>query len=475
MKRAFSWVLVITFLLSVCVASSTVEAVTYQDSGVDRPTYVITADYDENEDRVRGHYSLTLPQRFQKEKELYFHLYPNAFRDWKWGSDAKPKKAGYLKVSTVKVNGKKVKTEEKGTLLKVINESTKALPQVKVEMEYELKIPQGGTRLNTVDGTAFLAQWYPMLAVKDKQGWHTDEYTTTGDPFFSEISDFAVTFTLPKGYSVITTANDRSAENPRNKVKVKQERVRDFAAMISKDYEVITGKSGQTEVNLWYLKGMEHVSQTLHDTAVCSMDYFSQTFGTYPYEEVDVILGETGLGIAGMEYPGLVTSIPELPTKDGKKAAHSVVAHELAHQWWYGVVGNDQVHEPWLDEGITTFSEFLFMKEKMNEDERQLLQRAAERTEDIHDKIGITSVEPVDKYPDPIYGLMVYIRPAAMMWSLADEIGMKKVKKILHTYYDQYQFKTASTEDFIRVASEVAGKDLNAFFAEWLYFEEQGV
>jgi aminopeptidase N len=182
------------------------------------------------------------------------------------------------------------------------------------------------------------------------------------------------------------------------------------------------------------------------------------------------VLGETGFGIAGMEYPGLITSIPTMATEKGIQPAVSVVAHELAHQWWYGVVGNNQAKEPWLDEGLTTFSEFLFMKEKMKSNEQEFLRRATQKTNEIHQAAGITCVDTLYSYPDMVYGLMVYIRPAAMMFELMDEIGRENVLKIMRTYYEQYQFKTATTQDFIRVANRTAGKDLTPFFHKWLYF-----
>ena len=289
-------------------------------------------------------------------------------------------------------------------------------------MDYELKLPKGGTRLNQFKNTAFLAQWYPMLAVKDKEGWHTDPYTTTGDPFYSRISDFEVTFEVPEGYRLITTASDYR-EPVMKPVTLKQERVRDFAAVISKDYEPVEGKAGDIQVNLWYLKGMEEVAQELHDAAVSGMEFFSQHFGPYPYDEVDVVLGETGYGIAGMEYPGLVTSVDKIPTRQGERPAVNVVAHELAHQWWYAVVGNNQVKEPWLDEGLTTFSEFLFMKEKMGEDERGCWsKRRKELTKFIRRK-GLPPLSPFTSIPILSTAMMVYTRPAAMMWALMDELG----------------------------------------------------
>ncbi len=135
------------------------------------------------------------------------------------------------------------------------------------------------------------------------------------------------------------------------------------------------------------------MAPTLHDAAISSMKYFSEKFGPIPTREIDVVLGETGHGIAGMEYPGLVTSIPYVPTRDGQNQKSMWLPMNSAHQWWYGIVGNNQVKEPWLDEGLTTFSEMLFMAKQMGEDEQELLKWVVERSEEIFER-GITSGSP---------------------------------------------------------------------------------
>lgn len=440
-----------------------------------RPHYAITAKYDKKYEEVRGHITVTLSTvRHEPQKEVYFHLYPNAFKNWIYTKESKPTSPGYLNVSRVKVNGTSVKEVISGTMMKVLLPKPIIQGQSsKIEMNYTLHLPQGGTRLNQFKNTAFLAQWYPMLVVKDKEGWHKDPYTTVGDPFYTVMSDFDVTFGVPKGYNVISTGHDVKQDWDRstNQVRITQENVRDFAAVLTRDYKVTRGNAGDVEVNLWYVQGMEDVSKPLLNAAVSGMNYFSQHFGKYPYKEVDVVLGETGYGIAGMEYPGLVTSVCKVPSRLGTVPAVNVVVHELAHQWWYGVVGNNQVKEPWLDEGLTTFSEFLYMQEKMKQDERELLQRAALKTDEIYQKTGLSSGEALYKYPDEIYGLMVYIRPAAMMYNLIEKIGREKVLEILKTYYQQYQFKVATSKDFFQVASKVAGQDLTPFFQKWVYFK----
>ncbi|SDW13457.1 Peptidase family M1 [Marininema mesophilum] len=475
MRRFVSLMIVITLVIGMMPITQRAIAA---EKGLakERPSYTIDAKYDDQQQMVTGHMSLKLPANHKgKLDELVFRLYPNAFRNWKWGAKSRPSAPGWLKVDHVRVNGARAETKTKETVLHVsLPKPLASGKTAEVTMDYQLKMPKGGTRLNVYGNTAFLAQWYPMLAVKDAAGWHDEPYTTTGDPFYTQMSDFNITFRVPQGYHLITSGRD-IAEDAKGPITIKRDNVRDFAAVISKDYERVQGKSEQgVNVNLWYLKGMEDVSQELHDAAVSAMDFFGKYFGKYPYEEVDVVLGETGYGIAGMEYPGLVTSVAKIPTKKGESPAINVVAHELAHQWWYGVVGNDQVKEPWLDEGLTTFSEFLFMHDQMGENEREFLTKVAERSDEVYKAKGVTSVESLDKYSDPIYALMVYARPAAMMWALMDKLGRDKVMKILSTYYDHYQFRTATTHDFIQTANKVAGKDLTDFFNRWLYFKGAG-
>ncbi|WP_044642396.1 M1 family metallopeptidase [Risungbinella massiliensis] len=437
-----------------------------------RPKYEIQAKYDASKQTVSGHMVVTIPEmRLFPQKEAFFQLYPNVFKDWKYEKESKPEKPGYLNVKNVQVDGVTVKENVKETILQVpFGKEVPIGKTARIEMDYELVLPKGGTRLNTYENTAFLAQWYPMLVVQDKEGWHNDPYTTVGDPFYTQMSDFEVSFDLPAGYQVISSAKDQAS--PAEKMVLKQDNVRDFVAVLTKDYQVIRGKSGKTDVNLWYLKGMEKESKPLHEAALSSMKFFGERFGEYPYEEVDVVLGETGFGIAGMEYPGLITSIAKMPTMTGETPAISVVAHELAHQWWYGVVGSNQAKEPWLDEGLTTFSEHLFMQKQMKEDDRDWLKKASDKTDEIHKAVGIHSAQKLYDYPNEIYGIMVYIRPAAMMYQLMDDIGEEKVMEILKTYYERYQFQTATSQDFFKVANEVSGKDLKPFFDKWLYFKD---
>lgn len=445
----------------------------YRDvsSEKERTNYEIDAHYDEQTQKVTGTLHVQIPNHdTESRQELYFHLFPNAFRDWEYNEAAAPKKKGSIDVSNVTINGKAVKPFIQKTLMKLdLPELLPVGKKAEVVMDFTLQMPQGAMRLNYVDQTAFLAQWYPMLAAYDEQGWHTDPYTTVGDPFYSHLADFTVSLSVPKGYRVISTADDSEKLTP--SVKLSQKNVRDFAVVITKDYNVKSGTVDGTEVNVWYQEQMDDVIDELFAAAKNGLSFFNDKFGKYPYAEIDVVLGETGYGIAGMEYPGLITSLDRLVTRDGEQAAVNVVVHELAHQWWYGIVGNNQPQEPWLDEGLTTFSESLFMSEVEGIPQKEIYERVAVNSDKVHEQKGLTVVEPLYAYPEQLYGLMVYARPAAMLWNLSEEIGQEQVVRIMRNYFDRYRYKTASTEDFIQTAIDTSGEDLRPFFDKWLYFK----
>lgn len=487
MTKRFFWgpvgVLVIVFAVTVFVVSSSFaersaigaasDKVQYESvtKSNERPAYRITARFDEKTGLLSGQMRVQVPNISSKRwSSIYFNLYPNAFRDWEFHEAAAPTKEGYIDVSDVKVNGVPVQPFIHKTVMKVnLPEPLPGRKRARVDMNFTLQLPRGGMRLNYVENTAFLAQWYPMLAQYDEEGWHKNPYTTVGDPFYSGMADFQVVFHVPRGYRVISSADDRN-NRTEGVVTLSQQNVRDFAAVLTQDYKAKTVHVDGTAVNVWYRDAMADVTDELLRAATKGLRFFNEKFGQYSYAEIDVVLGETGRGIAGMEYPGLVTSVDRISTRYGEEPAVSVVVHELAHQWWYGMVGNNQAKEPWLDEGLTTFSESLFMSEVMGRPEREMYKQAAASSEQIHEKKGLTAVQMLYDYPEQLYGLMVYARPAAMLWDLTDRIGQDNVIRILQTYFRKYKNRIATTKDFIRVAEAVTGSDLRPFFNKWLYF-----
>ncbi len=438
-------------------------------------TYTFHITYHEDERMITGRMNVKVPNQSNTQlEELYFHLYPNAFMNWKWDGDSKPKTKGYIKIHKVMVNNFEVFPHQRKTLLKInLPAPLKTNEVANIDMDFSLKIPTDGLRLTHFNKTTFLAQWYPMLAVYDEKGWHLDPYSTVGDPFFSDIANYKVHLTLPSNYFTVSTAIDPpSRQENKNVIFLSQEKVRDFAIMITKEYEKLSVRSNHSiKINLYYLEEQQEVAGLLIGIASEAMDFFGDSFGDYPMKEIDIILANSGNGIAGMEYPGLVTSNSYIGGYHRVAPAYNVVAHELAHQWWYSTVGNDQIHEPWLDEGLTSFSEYLFLEQILNEkDIDNLMEKNKLYTEQIADKNKISVLDSIYSYGG-YYAPFVYGRPAAMLWELKKEYGIPIVKKILRNYYDKFKYKIATTEDFIQIVNTVIGKDMTPFFKAWLIID----
>jgi aminopeptidase N len=175
-----------------------------------------------------------------------------------------------------------------------------------------------------------------------------------------------------------------------------------------------------------------------------------------------------------MEYPGL-TYIAEDYFSESKTltSLESMIAHETAHQWWYGVVGNNEVDEAWLDESFATYSKRIYFEMRYGEStgkdfyDKNIMGKYKSKRSSIKGKETI-----LRKLPEFVgwsdYGPLAYEKGAVMLQNIRDEVGDKKFFEILRTYFDKYKFKNADTEAFINVVERSTGKDWDAFFDKWL-------
>ena len=132
--------------------------------------------------------------------------------------------------------------------------------------------------------------------------------------------------------------------------------MRNVALILGEDFALANRVVEDVVVNSYFYPEHEQGGGMALEVAVDAMATFTDLFGAYPYVELDVV--ETPNRLGGMEYPGLV--VIEDGRYPGLARLEWLVAHEVAHQWWFGVVGNDQIDEPWLDEALTQYSTMLY-------------------------------------------------------------------------------------------------------------------
>lgn len=154
-----------------------------------------------------------------------------------------------------------------------------------------------------------------------------------------------------------------------------------------------------------------------------SLAYYGNQFGRYPYQEYDVV--KTGGFFGGMEYPSIVFIQDEYFSRTDQ-VADAIVAHETAHQWFYGLVGNDEVREAWVDESLTDYATMAYLQSVDPARARGYIQLrlAQSKTAETYAAKGLRVWQSVEQFPTwKSYTELVYGRGAAMWWALREGWG----------------------------------------------------
>lgn len=387
-----------------------------------------------------------------------------------------------------------------------------------ISTPFRVKIPDGKfSRLGHTGQAYYITQWYPKPAVFDAEGWHAMAYLTQGE-FYSEFGSFDVSITLPANYVVGATGSlqnlaevawmdslaalpsadheryylekQREKMNafPESSAAIKtlrfiQDNVHDFAWFADKRFivrksEVVLPKSGRT-VKTWALFTPKNAE--LWSDAVSyvneSVRFYSEWVGDYPYDACTAIDGTISAG-GGMEYP-MITIIGDM---SDKQSLDNVIAHEVGHNWFYGILGSNERDHAWMDEGMNSFVELLYMRKRYPSGGITIgglgfLSKKLGATKDGHrlqnewmyrfnarrnldQPISLTS----DAFTSTNYGCMVYAKSALVFDHLMAYLGDDTMKRCLNTYFDEWNFKHPQPEDVRKVFERESGKELGWIF-----------
>ncbi|MDI6600212.1 MAG: M1 family metallopeptidase [Thermoanaerobacteraceae bacterium] len=406
-------------------------------------------------------------------KEIYFHLYPNAFKD-ETIAPFPPEEMGraypdgfspgYIDILSVKVGEEDIQFDVDNTIMKVTlpHELTPG-KTADITINFVVKLPPSDGRFGYGKYTVRLANWYPVVSVYDSDGWNLDPYYAIGDPFYSDVANYTVRLVAPAEYIMASTGTARGEENQGNRLWfIKANNVRDMAIVLSDRFKVKSGEYKGIKVNSFYF-GDDKIGERSLKYAADAVKYFSETFGKYPYSEYDVVAADFYIG--GMEYPQLVMIDRSLYNKNNIFVLEEVIAHETAHQWWYGAVGNDEVEEPWLDEALTEFSTVMYFENYYGNEVAERFWKAYDGFVKKYADSPRSITDPVNEFKDgDEYGAVVYEKGALSLKRIRDEIGKEAFIKGLREYYKTYKFKNATVEDLIKALSKAADKDMSTYF-----------
>jgi len=383
----------------------------------------------------------------EKWDELKLYFIPNMFT-----SENSPQlnTPSEVRIESVQIDNKDSSYPlEKDTIYIPLRTSVSPSESVTFQMEYHFTLPIEGYRFEKIDSDYHLAQWYPMVPTYQK-GWNKQVYTSKGESYHTTFSNFNLTFDIPKEYTLVSTFDQERFPSINNN-SLRIENVKEIFVAILKDPQVIQKKSDNVNIRVFGTGKSEELLDEVADTAVESFNYFQSIIGPYPHKQLDIILDGPG-----MEYAGIVTV-----TNEVRKA---ILVHEIAHQWFYGIVSNDPYVDAWLDEGITVLATSLFLMK----DEKYLSYI------DFSDKIEpLPSNLPLHDYLKSTQSNYIYGQSHSNLAKIFNQHGGKQTAEdFLNRYFSLYKYKEVDTAEFVRFMKYYLELKDDSLFESWLELEE---
>jgi len=460
---------------------------------------------------------------------IYLHLYPRAFQagsvkyhEYLRGQGGQRRAAGFIhnleqiehsfSITSYNLIGNRIgQTSEfkiDDTILKTeLPDMLIPGDSLTIEIEWDHIVGRQLERSGYVRDQFNMAQWYPKVVVYDDQGWHNEPFHAEGE-FYGEYGSFDVTLSLPEKYIIGATGvviegdpgwesvkvdtswnyqewlqlfhaiKSASESDQIRKVRFYADNVHDFAWIASPYCLYEHGVWQGIDINVLYNKNhAERWSKTVFERSKRAIGWLSSTVGMYAYPQITIADRIVG---GGMEYPMLVMN---------GSASEGLIVHEIAHNWFYGILGNNEVDEAWLDEGFADLLTNWYLEARYPVGRDLSLARryknfqkrfwhftslTDENQWSALDLMSSAFDEPVSR-PSYLYKNAytyrnnVYTKASVMLQELKYVVGDSIFSAGLKEYYYRWKNKHVNEERFSSAMEKVYAKDLDWFFDSWLH------
>ncbi len=400
---------------------------------------------------------------------VYYHLYPNIL-------------GGQVDVLVITVNEQPVSAEllNQDAILRVPLESPLAPGgQAVIKLEFLVDVPtEGGSNYGvfaSIDGVLALAHFYPQVAVFDAEGWDIELPSDNADVTYSDSSYYLVRLTAPAAQVLMTSGIIINSETNSDQqiLTIASGPTRDFYIAGSERYIVTTATIGQTTVKSYGFPEFTERVEQARDYAVAAMESFNSRFGTYPFTEFEI--GPTPNLALGVEYPGVVVLNGRIYDPDESFGStpsgfylEGTTVHEVAHQWYYSTVGNDQPNEPWVDESLTQYSTYLYFVDQYGVSGAEGYRQSFVNRWNVLDQAEIPIGMPAGNYEGSEYSAIVYGRGPLFFQALSDTMGEATFNEFIRDYYQTYKWGIVTGADLKNLAETHCSCDLSELFAAWV-------
>jgi hypothetical protein len=445
--------------------------------------YELTASLDPARKRVQGAARITFTNTSERPLEaLLFHLYLNAFRDEhsvfmrESGGVMRGQRAhgsGGIDLQSLVLAGRDVLARAERELVPgdftqlrlPLEQPLAPGERIVIELRFVSRLPPVFARSGYAGDFFVVGQWYPKLAKLEPSGAFVSfPYHALGE-FYADFADYTLDVDAPSDFGLLATGTlqDERQLGARTSRRFRAEAVHDLSFAAGRDHRLDVESVDGVLVRYLSPPGYEEAWSEHAEVVRAGLRHFGRMFGAYPYATLSVVLPPRGAeGAAGMEYPTLFVTggswrpIPGLPSLGGA----IVSAHELAHQWFYGLLASDELHHPVLDEGLTEWATLDLMRALYGaregalglsidrfEVERALTARAS----------SVGAGGAANDYEAGEYATSMYSRAASVFESIRRAHGRPRFERTLALYTRRHRFGHPTPDDLARAFDEVYG------------------
>ena len=434
--------------------------------------------------------------------KLYFHLYFNKFRSGSYAFPFSKKTSGYIDIMSLKnVSGKDLTYEIDNTILKLHLGENRISPGDSLILFFEFVsvLPPSQSRFGYTGDHFDVGNWYPVPAVYDQYGWHADQHIDA--EFYQEWANYKVDITVPKDFVVGATGvllnpevlpdsvtfkdrkinyyNLQELDTSRVTYKFCAERVHDFAWSADPELVLLEKKILGVELNFLLMPYRYDEWEKIIDNCVEGFKFLCESIGQYPYKQLTIV--DSYITAGGIEYPNIVM-INDLAIDDRQLAI--TVIHEMAHQWFYGLLGNNQTRYGWMDEGFATFYEISATEKIWG-----LKDNFYDKHNGFWTKIFGLEVnsrrysylnyfeyafsgleEPANTHYDQFQNdpyIPQYDKTGVILFTLQNMVGDSLFKKAIQNYFNEWKYRHPHPEGFFRSFERTTNMALDWFWDEW--------
>lgn len=415
--------------------------------------------------------------------QLVFHTYADANRSKstqtsmskrsneeisKNNPDKKPEDfLGGIDIEGVKANGQALEFHNKDQALTVqLKQPIQPGGSITVQVDFSLKIPYGSQRLSYYKDIVNGAHWFPVMSVydEDKHQWNTAPYSRSFETDYYTSADYKVQLNVPDNYQIampgtITTRDD--VKSGRKVVFTVAKNTREFVFFASPNFKVNSVTRDGLTVEYYYFDnqpGKKQIVDQYIEQAFKAIEFFGDKYGAYPYPEFRIV--ESYVEGMALEFARLI-QMEEIPI-NADPVQDTVFIHEIAHQWFHALIGNDSETESFLDEGFADFSKVYFAEKQGD----KLNGFKSIQFNDSRWELAIASTnEEAGDLAAPVY----YDKGRQAIYQLYRSVGEEKFDHFMREYFKRYVYKNATIEGLLQTIKDVLGEEARHEMENALY------